>query len=311
MIDVIIPVYNSSSTLRRTLESLVSQTCPDFNVIIVDDCSTDDSISIAEQFLPLLNLSILRSNACSGGPATPRNIAISYSKADYICFLDSDDIFHPQKIEIVSSYLNSNAVDVLFHPVVIFRDFSFLYSNLFPKLLHTVHLPLLWQFLDCYQLLIIYNNFICNSSLVISRTILDTFPISQEPSLVSFEDYDLLLRLSYNKFTFSYLPFELTAYYINPNSIQNPIRSIKSSVYFLKTSPSITFYPLLSYILLSSKYTLFLNSFSNITFKQFLRPLKYTLTLIYLIIVLFALLPPFLFLNLFSSRRSGIKVLSQ
>ena len=171
-------------------------------------------------------------------------------------------------------------------------------------------LPPLWSLLDCYQLLLLYNNFICNSSLIISRRFLLSYPINQEPSLVSFEDYDLLLRLSYNKFVFSYLPFNLTAYFINPNSIQNPSRTINAASHFLKDTPSIAFYPLLYYIILSSKYTQILSSISQPLFKHLFTPLKLLLVFIYVTNLLFIILPSFLISNFFSTNRSSIRVLN-
>lgn len=91
--SVIIPLYNKSSYVKKALESVGAQTCTDFELIVVDDGSTDDSANICEEYLSSLthsfaHLFIRQSNS---GVAAARNRGVAESHGEYLCFLDADD----------------------------------------------------------------------------------------------------------------------------------------------------------------------------------------------------------------------------
>lgn len=93
-VSVIIPLYNAEKYIGECLTSLVNQTFQDFEIIIADDCSTDNSRAVVENFFAhfgdRLKLMILSSNSgCSG---VPRNFALKEACGKYIYFLDSDDL---------------------------------------------------------------------------------------------------------------------------------------------------------------------------------------------------------------------------
>ncbi len=99
LVSVITPCYNSSRFISQAIESVLAQTYKNFEMIIVDDCSTDDSVGVVEEYLGKdcrIKLIKLEKN---GGPAIARNIAIEAAKGGYIAFLDSDDIWLPEKLE--------------------------------------------------------------------------------------------------------------------------------------------------------------------------------------------------------------------
>lgn len=92
LLSIIIPCYNSDKTIRRLLNSLTYQKFKDFEVIIIDDCSTDNSKEVIASYKENSNLDIiLLSTGVNSGPAIARNIGINNAKGDYICFIDSDD----------------------------------------------------------------------------------------------------------------------------------------------------------------------------------------------------------------------------
>lgn len=76
MIDVIIPAYNCSKTIRKTLSSLVAQTDKNFNVIIVDDCSSESFSDIVDDFRELLNITYIK-NDVNVGPGMSRQVGIN------------------------------------------------------------------------------------------------------------------------------------------------------------------------------------------------------------------------------------------
>ena len=107
MINVIIPAYNCRTTLSRTLSSLVAQTDPNFEVIIVDDCSTEGIKSIVDDYTNKLNIIYIR-NERNLGCGMSRQVGIDNATQKFITFLDSDDMFMPYTIETFNSIIEAN-----------------------------------------------------------------------------------------------------------------------------------------------------------------------------------------------------------
>ena len=107
MINVIIPAYNCRATLGRTLSSLVAQTDPNFEVIIVDDCSTEDLKSIVDDYTNKLNIIYIR-NEQNLGCGMSRQVGIDNATQKFITFLDSDDMFMPYTVETFNSIIEAN-----------------------------------------------------------------------------------------------------------------------------------------------------------------------------------------------------------
>ena len=98
-ISVIVPVYNAAGSLHRSLRSVLRQTLPDFELIVVDDCSTDESAYIMGGYRALDDRVRVFSTAKNGGPGVARNIGLSHARGRYIAFLDSDDFWMRNKLE--------------------------------------------------------------------------------------------------------------------------------------------------------------------------------------------------------------------
>lgn len=107
MINVIIPAYNCYSTLGRTLSSLVAQTDTNFEVIIIDDCSTEDIKSIVDDYTNKLNIIYIR-NEQNLGCGMTRQVGIDNATQKFITFLDSDDLFMPYTVETFNSIIEAN-----------------------------------------------------------------------------------------------------------------------------------------------------------------------------------------------------------
>jgi len=95
-VSVIVPVYNVEQFIQETIASVLAQTFTDFELIIVDDQSPDRSIEICEQFQDP-RIKIIRQQ--NRGLAGARNTGIRHAQGEYIALLDSDDLWHPQKLE--------------------------------------------------------------------------------------------------------------------------------------------------------------------------------------------------------------------
>jgi len=112
LISIIIPVYNRSKTIQRAIDSVLSQTLDNFDLIIVDDCSTDNSMEIVDSYQdPRIRKFTLNKNS---GAAAARNEGIKNSFSEFISFLDSDDKFEPEFLEESLNVLKNTSSEIGF-----------------------------------------------------------------------------------------------------------------------------------------------------------------------------------------------------
>nr|WP_163969775.1 glycosyltransferase family 2 protein [Oceanobacillus halotolerans] len=99
LISIITPAYNAERFIRETIESVLAQTYSNWEMVIVDDCSTDKTVEYVKAYQQQddrINLIVLEENQ---GSAVARNTAMEHAKGRYIAFLDSDDLWYPEKLE--------------------------------------------------------------------------------------------------------------------------------------------------------------------------------------------------------------------
>lgn len=109
-ISIIMPCFNSAKTLERAILSISRQTLQPCEVIAVDDASTDGTVNLLERIklkYPELNLKIIKLEQ-NAGPATARNTAWNLAIGKFIAFIDSDDSWHPQKLETQYNFMLSH-----------------------------------------------------------------------------------------------------------------------------------------------------------------------------------------------------------
>ena len=114
-ISVIIPMYNVEKYVGQCLESLLNQTFQDFEVIVVDDCSTDNSIEVVKKYIPNFKnrLQIIKLDKNSGNAALPRNMGLRLSRGKYISFIDPDDLIVKNAFEILYNIAESTQAEVV------------------------------------------------------------------------------------------------------------------------------------------------------------------------------------------------------
>ena len=111
MFSIVIPTYNHGHLLPRCIESIIGQTYEDWELIIVNNASTDNTIEVIEGYQ---NSKIRYINFNNDeGIAASRNVGIRAAKGDYICFLDSDDWWKENKLEACNRYIND--YDLIYH----------------------------------------------------------------------------------------------------------------------------------------------------------------------------------------------------
>jgi succinoglycan biosynthesis protein ExoO len=112
-ISVIVPAYNTAATLRRAIDSVLCQTEQSFEIVLVDDGSTDDTLSIARQLEasdPRIRVLALREN---GGQARARNLGTAAARGEWIAILDADDRYLPTRLAVLLRHGEEQGVDLV------------------------------------------------------------------------------------------------------------------------------------------------------------------------------------------------------
>src|SRR5262249_35685913 len=124
MITVIIPVRNREHLIARAIESVVAQTLPVDEIVVVDDASTDRTLNVVDRFANSLSNLTLISLKEHVGAARARNIGIENANGDSIAFLDSDDVWHPDKLckQVAEFQTNKETVAVFCGMVAVAAD---------------------------------------------------------------------------------------------------------------------------------------------------------------------------------------------
>jgi len=108
LVSIITPVFNSQKYISNTIESVLSQTYLQWEHILVDDCSSDNSAALIKSYVardPRIKYHCLEKNS---GAGIARNKAIELAKGNYIAFLDSDDLWHPEKLDMQLLFMQKN-----------------------------------------------------------------------------------------------------------------------------------------------------------------------------------------------------------
>jgi glycosyltransferase involved in cell wall biosynthesis len=95
LVTVAIPTFNSAATIRMTLDSVLSQNCPPFEILVLDDGSTDNTVSVVRNYAPCVKLFRQQNQ----GVASARNALVRLARGDLLAFLDHDDVWHPRYLE--------------------------------------------------------------------------------------------------------------------------------------------------------------------------------------------------------------------
>lgn len=122
LVSVIIPVYNAEKIISYTLDSVLNQTYKNLEVIAIDDCSTDGSYDILLQYQKKDKRVKVLKNDTNKKVAETRNVGISYASGEFVAFVDSDDIWIPNKIEKQIEFMLQNDCKLTFTSVRFIDD---------------------------------------------------------------------------------------------------------------------------------------------------------------------------------------------
>lgn len=118
-LSVVIPVYNRADKVGQCLDSIAQQTLDQnrYEVIVVDDYSTDQTVNVVQQYTGIKNLKLMTLQENSGGASKPRNVGMDAAQGDYIVFVDSDDTLTPKALQLALDLALQNHLDMVFIPI--------------------------------------------------------------------------------------------------------------------------------------------------------------------------------------------------
>lgn len=108
LVSIVTPIFNTELYLEDCLNSVLAQTYQNWEMILVDDCSTDTSVEIVERFSEKDSRFKLLKNPVNQGSGITRNLGIDFAKGTYLCFLDSDDRWKPTKLQLQIDFMQRN-----------------------------------------------------------------------------------------------------------------------------------------------------------------------------------------------------------
>lgn len=206
--SVIIPLYNKAPYLRKALESVFDQIFRDFELIVVDDGSRDDSLRVAKEVLEDTVVDYQLIHQENAGVSTARNNGVAASRGDYICFLDADDWWYPGFLErmdwLIKTYPDAGIFGTNYH--IISRG----------KERVALHIPSTGyiNYCDCYRKL---QMPLTSISVAIPRDVFKSMG-GFKPHLKLGEDFDLWIRIALAR-KVAYLDEPLACYFQDSNPV--------------------------------------------------------------------------------------------
>jgi teichuronic acid biosynthesis glycosyltransferase TuaG len=212
IVTIVIPTYNHAEFLQKALVSVLQQTFTDWEAIIVNNYSDDNTEAVVKSFNePRFHLENFHNN---GIIAASRNHAIKHAKGDYIAFLDSDDEWLPKKIEECLKVLNKASSAVVCH-----AERWLLSSG------HEQDVQYGPAAKATYNSLLYNGNTISTSAVVVSAKVLHEVGLfSEEHDIVTAEDYDLWLRIVNSSEYFTFIPEVLGNYRVHPKGNSQAVK---------------------------------------------------------------------------------------
>lgn len=189
MVSVVIPTYNSEKFITGTLDFVKSQTFDDFEVIVINDGSSDSTGIVVQRYIdsnPGLRMRLVDQQ--NRGIAGARNSGIMESKGHFVAFLDHDDRWYPDKLkDCRQAFLEHPEADLVCHNEVM-RDGS---GNILRDLSYGPYVP------DMYRKLLFSGNCLSTSAILVRReALLDVGMFIEDRGFSTVEDYDLWIRLA-------------------------------------------------------------------------------------------------------------------
>ncbi|MBL7850013.1 MAG: glycosyltransferase family 2 protein [Cyclobacteriaceae bacterium] len=184
---VVIPTYNRAHSIRVALDSVLAQTFTDFEVVVVDDGSKDDTASVVREMTDPRIRYYYKDN---GERAAARNYGVAQANGRYVNFLDSDDEFYPNHLQAAFDFLSGKSIEVC--------HFGYDVKDPNGKVLRVV------KSVDSINRQIVGGNVLSCNGVFAKREVLQKHGFNEDRSLSSLEDWELWIRLC-SRFTFHHV----------------------------------------------------------------------------------------------------------
>ncbi len=222
-VSVIIPTFNRRYTIPEAINSVLNQTYQNFEIVVIDDGSSDDTWKIIKKYNTNKIKYIYQKH--SGLPAKARNTGIKLASGEYIAFLDSDDIWMPTKLELQVKFLEKH------------QDYSLVSSNMLTfgdiKENRKIYNPKFSTSGFVFRKLVL-GNFVANSTAMVRKSAIeDVGYFNEDKRLFSVEDFEFYLRIA-RKYKIHYSDGILAQYRIHSTNIFNINKKYKSILYVYK-----------------------------------------------------------------------------
>lgn len=216
--SIVIPTYNHAQFLGQALSSVVAQTYPAWEAIIVNNYSEDDTVEVVQRFtdsrIQLINFHN------HGVIAASRNEGIRHAAGEYVTFLDSDDIWYPQKLARCVEALESEC-DLVCHGEVWTKEGMPPRPMAYGPTSRAQYLQLLYR-----------GNCISTSATAVRKALLEKLGgFAEDPNFITAEDYDLWLRIAHETNRLCFLPEMLGEFRIhNANASKAIVRNMQAEL---------------------------------------------------------------------------------
>ena len=188
-VSIILPSYNYENYIGKTIDSVLNQSYPNWELIIIDDGSMDNSLDVIKRYKDKRIHLFTQKNK---GVSSTLNRGIRNSSGKYICFLDADDKYHPDKLDAQVEYMNSG-FDIVTTQVQVIDDKD--------EESPIEHFKMTWNLYDKKEIFgedrvanFLYKNYFCKSSLMIRKELFNKYGYF-DPRLITAYDLDLWLRM--------------------------------------------------------------------------------------------------------------------
>lgn len=215
--SVIVPTYNRAHMVTETIDSILSQTFRDLELIIVDNDSTDNTEEVIKSYKDKRIRYFKHQN--NGIVAVNRNYGVSKAKGEYIAFCDDDDLWFPEKLEKqVQEMEKDSQIGLVCNNVIHFNG----------KGDHGEAFKAKPRDSDLTFEALVWKSFISGSTVLVRKAVLDDVGLMDEsPELVAVEDYELWLRIA-KKYRVKYIDIPLGKYRTHPGGYRRgPVKALE------------------------------------------------------------------------------------
>lgn len=181
--SVVIPTYNRAALIVKTLETVWQQTYPHYEIIVVDNCSTDDTLEVLDPFIQTKRIKLIRHDS-NRERAHSRNTGMAAARGDFVTLLDSDDLMYATNLEDAARFIEAHPDYKCFQNLFEFVDAreKVVYRPRFPDLRNQLKAIARGNFMSCI------GDFI-------HRDIYTRYRFNTDPEIIGGEDWDFWLRV--------------------------------------------------------------------------------------------------------------------